>query len=132
MKDSFEKGLTNGYQYVYKGYVCHISAVYVSGLTVYIYTYVFLLVCRKVIILEDNVHYVMLLQCVHVHATCKSCDPCIDDFSFRLNDRVRKRAMTGFERDKMMSSMSPQLDYKVSDPVLILLLLVTTTHRLSI
>ena len=31
----------------------------------------------------------------------------------RLNDRVRKRAMTSFERDKTMSNMSSQLDYKV-------------------
>lgn len=31
----------------------------------------------------------------------------------RLNGRVKKRAMTSFEKDKMMSSLSPQLDYSV-------------------
>ena len=30
-----------------------------------------------------------------------------------LNGRVKKRAMTSFERDRMMSKMSAQLDYKV-------------------
>ena len=41
----------------------------------------------------------------------------VDFFSsscdFRLNGRVKKRAMTTFERDRMMSKMSSQLDYKV-------------------
>ena len=32
---------------------------------------------------------------------------------FRLSGRVKKRAMTTFERDRMMSKMCSQLDYKV-------------------
>ena len=34
-------------------------------------------------------------------------------FFGRLNDRVKKRAMTSFERDRTMSNLSAQLDYKV-------------------
>lgn len=32
---------------------------------------------------------------------------------FRLSGRVKKKAMTTFERDRTMSKMSSQLDYKV-------------------
>ena len=34
-------------------------------------------------------------------------------FLGRLNDRVKKRAMTSFERDRTMSNLSAQLDFKV-------------------
>ena len=33
---------------------------------------------------------------------------------FRLSGRVKKRAMSSFEKDKLMSSLSAQLDYNVS------------------
>ena len=34
--------------------------------------------------------------------------------SCRLNGRVRKKAMTSFERDRTLANLSPQLDYSVS------------------
>ena len=34
--------------------------------------------------------------------------------SYRLNGRVRKKAMTSFERDRTLANLSPQLDYSVS------------------
>ena len=34
-------------------------------------------------------------------------------FSDRLNDRVKKRAMTSFEKDRTLSNLNTQLDYKV-------------------
>ena len=34
----------------------------------------------------------------------------------RLSKRVKKRAMTSFEMDRMMSNLSPQLSYEVSVP----------------
>ena len=42
-------------------------------------------------------------------ATYNCCLVC----GFRLDGRVKKRAMTSFERDRTMSKMSAQLDYKV-------------------
>ena len=35
-------------------------------------------------------------------------------FANRLSGRVKKRAMTSFEKDKLMSNLSAQLDYSVS------------------
>lgn len=43
----------------------------------------------------------------------------------RLNGRVKKHAMTSFDKDKLMSSLSPQLDYSVSQdgpPILLVCL----------
>lgn len=51
---------------------------------------------------------------VHVH-TCTTINMCYVyiDLMCRLNGRVRKRAMTSFERDQTMSRLSTQLDYQV-------------------
>ena len=46
----------------------------------------------------------MYAVCVNLTGVC---------FSDRLNDRVKKRAMTSFEKDRTLSNLSTQLDYKV-------------------
>lgn len=35
-------------------------------------------------------------------------------FVFSLNDRVKKKALSSFEKDTLMSNLCTQLDYKVS------------------
>ena len=57
-----------------------------------------------------TMYYVL---CTMYYVLCHCVTPCT---VHRLNDRVRKRAMTSFERDKTMSNMSSQLDYKVHHP----------------
>ena len=72
LKDSFESGLSKGYEYVHKGYVR-----------------------------------------TYDHFIERSCDYCLS-LRCRLSGRVKKRAMSSFDRDKMMCNLSTQLDYSVS------------------
>ena len=47
--------------------------------------------------------------------TCESSVKVIDIYYnyIRMNDRVKKRALTTFERDQIMSNIRTQIDYQV-------------------
>ena len=102
MKDNAEPGLVRGYQQVHKGSVhnCIISA-FIQCITAQ----------RAHEPFSDTT---LQTRYIHVQYTYHVLYHPVTPYTVhRLNDRVRKRAMTSFERDKTMSNMSSQLDYKV-------------------
>ena len=56
--------------------------------------------------------YMCTCTCTCTHIRCGGI-VLIIFYVYRINGRVRKRAMTKFERDRTMSNLLTQLDYQV-------------------
>ena len=108
MKDTAEAGVVRGYQQVYKGSVSTLTTIFVN------------IPLQPCLVLSTECHIDSSFSrapfCGAIWRgiiKAASLQWSILTRVHRFNDRVRKRAMTSFERDKTMSNLSSQLDYKV-------------------